>query len=257
MINKNKDCMGCHACENSCPTQCISMMPDNEGFLYPKVDYSLCVECKKCISVCPIINKVKVDNNPQAYVSINKDDSIRLDSSSGGIFTTIAEKIINDDGVVFGAGYTDIFEVIHKFVDNTEKLSELRGSKYVQSKIGNTYKEAKDFLDMGRKVLFSGTPCQIAGLKSYLNKSYDNLITQDFICHGVPSPKVWRKYVEFRETEAKSKVSSVSFRNKDEGWKKFSVNLSFQNDMKYRKNLRNDPYLKAFFTRCMLTAIML
>ncbi|MGO4961238.1 Coenzyme F420 hydrogenase/dehydrogenase, beta subunit C-terminal domain [Jeotgalibaca porci] len=199
------------------------------------------------MSVCPIINKVKVDNNPpQAYVSINKDDFIRLDSSSGGIFTLIAEKTINDDGVVFGAGYTEKFEVKHKYVDNIEKLAELRGSKYVQSKIGNTYKEAKDFLDMGRKVLFSGTPCQIAGLKSYLNKSYDNLITQDFICHGVPSPKVWRKYVEFRETEAKSKVSSVSFRNKDEGWKKFSVNLSFQNDMKYRKNLRNDPYLKAF-----------
>lgn len=246
MILENKDCMGCHACENICPTQCIAMMPDDEGFLYPKVDYSLCIKCKKCISVCPIINKVKVDNNPQAYVSINKDDFIRLDSSSGGIFTLIAEKTINDDGVVFGAGYTENFEVKHKYVDNIEKLAELRGSKYVQSKIGNTYKEAKDFLDMGRKVLFSGTPCQIAGLNSYLNKSYENLITQDFICHGVPSPKVWRKYVEFRETEAKSKVSSVSFRNKDEGWKKFSVYLSFQNDMKYRKNLRNDPYLKAF-----------
>jgi coenzyme F420-reducing hydrogenase beta subunit len=246
MIKENKNCMGCHACDNTCPTQCITMMPDNEGFLYPKVDYSQCIKCKRCISVCPIINKIKVDNNPQAYVSINKDELIRLDSSSGGIFTLIAEKTINGKGVVFGAGYTNNFEIEHKYVDKIEAISELRGSKYVQSKIGNSYKQTKDFLDAGREVLFSGTPCQIAGLNSYLKKSYENLITQDFICHGVPSPKVWREYIEFRENEAKSKVSRVAFRNKDEGWKKFSITFSFQNDMKYKKNLRKDPYLKAF-----------
>lgn len=134
------------------------MMPDDEGFLYPKVDDSLCIKCKKCISVCPIINKGKVDNNPQAYMSINKDELIRLDSSSGGIFTLIAEKTINDDGVVFGAGYTEKFEVKNKYVDNIEKLAELRGSKYVQSKIGNTYKEAKDFFGYGEKGIFFWNP---------------------------------------------------------------------------------------------------
>ncbi|SHE83384.1 Coenzyme F420 hydrogenase/dehydrogenase, beta subunit C-terminal domain [Alkalibacter saccharofermentans] len=246
MIKANKDCMGCHACKNVCPTQCIIMTPDEEGFLYPKVEYSLCVKCKKCISVCPIINKARIVNNPQAYAAINKDEQIRLSSSSGGIFTLLAENAIKDDGVVFGAGYSEKFEVAHKSVEKIEELCELRGSKYVQSKIGNSYKLAKDFLDSGRKVLFSGTPCQIAGLNSYLNRSYENLITQDFICHGVPSPIAWRKYIEYRETKAESKVSQVEFRNKDKGWKQFSVSFIFENDIGYSKNLNEDLYMRAF-----------
>ena len=140
-----------------------------------------------------------------------------MDSSSGGIFTLAAEKVIAQGGAVFGAGFNDEFEVEHSFVETKEKLSQIRGSKYVQSKIGDSYKKVKEFLDLEREVLFTGTPCQIAGLYSYLGKSYNNLLTIDIICHGVPSPEVWRKYVEFRETEAGAAAQRIAFRRKDEG----------------------------------------
>lgn len=180
-INNKKDCMGCHACASICPKSCISMESDKEGFLYPNVDYNLCIRCKQCINVCPIINKEEVMNDPVAYSCINNDETIRLDSSSGGIFTLVAERVIARDGAVFGATFNDQFEVEHVFVETKEDLGQLRGSKYVQSKIGNSYKKAKEFLDSGRELLFTGTPCQIAGLKSYLDKLYTNLSTMDIV----------------------------------------------------------------------------
>lgn len=245
-IKNKKDCMGCHACMNICSKNCIYMKVDEEGFVYPKVDYNICIKCNKCIDVCPIINKNLVDNNPVAYACINKDEKIRLDSSSGGVFTLVAEKIVFEDGVVFGASFDDKFELGHNCAETQEGLSNLRGSKYLQSKIGGSYNQAKEFLDSGRKVLFTGTPCQIAGLKSYLNKTYDNLITIDIICHGVPSPEVWRKYVEFREAEAGSSAQRIAFRRKNEGWKRYSVSFLFKNNTEYRKNLSEDLYMKAF-----------
>ncbi|HHU98045.1 MAG TPA: 4Fe-4S dicluster domain-containing protein [Petrimonas sp.] len=245
-INNKKDCMGCHACASICPKSCISMESDKEGFLYPNVDYNLCIRCKQCINVCPIINKEEVMNDPVAYSCINNDETIRLDSSSGGIFTLVAENVIDRDGAVFGASFNDQSEVVHVFVETKENLEQLRGSKYVQSKIGNSYKKAKEFLDSGREVLFTGTPCQIAGLKSYLEKLYTNLSTMDIVCHGVPSPDVWHKYVEFRETEAGSLAQRIAFRRKDEGWKRFSVSFLFKNNTEYRQNLRNDLFMRAF-----------
>jgi len=190
-IKNKKACMGCHACMCICPKNSISMEPDQEGFLYPVVDYTLCINCNRCIEVCPIINEAAIESDQIAYACINNDDLIRLESSSGG-------------GVVFGASFNSNFELNHDFVKTREEVSKLRGSKYLQSKIGDSYSQVEDFLNEGRKVLFVGTPCQIAGLKSYLGKIYDNLFTIDIICHGVPSPDVWRKYVEFRETEAGS-----------------------------------------------------
>ena len=245
-INNKKDCMGCHACASICPKSCISMESDKEGFLYPNVDYNLCIRCKQCINVCPIINKEEVMNDPVAYSCINNDETIRLDSSSGGIFTLVAERVIARDGAVFGATFNDQFEVEHVFVETKEDLGQLRGSKYVQSKIGNSYKKAKEFLDSGRELLFTGTPCQIAGLKSYLDKLYTNLSTMDIVCHGVPSPDVWHKYVEFRETEAGSLAQRIAFRRKDEGWKRYSVSFLFKNNTEYRQNLRNDLFMSAF-----------
>ena len=245
-INNKKDCMGCHACASICPKSCISMESDKEGFLYPNVDYNLCIRCKQCINVCPIINKEEVMNDPVAYSCINNDETVRLDSSSGGIFTLVAENVIDRYGVVFGASFNDQSEVVHVFVETKENLEQLRGSKYVQSKIGNSYKKAKEFLDSGREVLFTGTPCQIAGLKSYLDKLYTNLSTMDIVCHGVPSPDVWHKYVEFRETVAGSLAQRIAFRRKDEGWKRFSVSFLFKNNTEYRQNLRNDLFMRAF-----------
>lgn len=245
-INDKKDCMGCHACSNICPQNCISMKIDTEGFWYPEVNNEKCIKCGLCIKVCPIINNTQVVNKPSAYACINKDDSIRLESSSGGIFTLAAEQVIADGGVVFGAGFNEKFEVEHSYVETKEELAKFRGSKYVQSRIGATYKQAKEFLKLGRLVLFTGTPCQIGGLKSFLGQSYDNLICIDIICHGVPSPDVWKKYIEYREEKAGSPAKRIAFRRKDEGWKRYSVSFLFKNDTEYRKTLDKDLYMRAF-----------
>ena len=249
IINK-KDCVSA-TCSNICPQNCISMESDEEGFGYPKVDYEKCIECTLCIKVCPVINKVVVQNEPSAYACINNNEAIRLESSSGGLFSLIAEQVIEDGGVVFGASFNKELEVEHSFVETKEELGKLRGSKYVQSRIGETYKKAKEILDLGRKVLFTGTPCQIGGLKSYLGKSYSNLLCVDIVCHGVPSPLVWKKYVDYRQEKAGSAVQRISFRRKDDGWKRYSVSFLFKNNTEYRETLDKDLYMRAFLKMCV------
>lgn len=251
-LKNKKDCMGCHACANICPKDCIFMEADEEGFLYPTVKYSLCIRCKKCINVCPIIVKAEVDNIPSAYSCINNDENIRLGSSSGGLFTLVAEYIIDKGGVVFGASFNNEFDVSHIFVEKKEELWKLRGSKYVQSEIGDSYKQVKKFLDSGREALFTGTPCQISGLKNFLGKPYNNLLTIDIICHGVPSPDIWNKYIEFREAEVGSPTQRITFRLKNEGWKLYSVSFLFKNGMEYRQNLHKDLYMRAFLKNICL-----
>ena len=245
-IDDKQSCTGCYACLNICPKQCISMNNDDEGFWYPVVYDERCIECGLCDKVCPILNKVEYDNKPIAYACMNNDLSIRLESSSGGIFTLIAEQIITSGGIVFGARFDDNFNVVHDYAETKEGLRVLRGSKYLQSRIGETYKEAGKFLRKGGKVLFSGTPCQIAGLKSFLRSTYDNLFTVDIICHGVPSPLVWQKYIEYREETAGSKTRKIAFRRKDEGWKLYSLSFIFQNDKEYIQTLKKDLYMRAF-----------
>lgn len=246
LVKEKKNCTGCFACATICPKVCIFMETDAEGFWYPKVDHAKCIDCGKCEDVCPLINRKVIENKPVAYACINKNEQIRLESSSGGVFTLIAEQIISKGGVVFGAGFNNKFEVEHSYVESIEELSKFRGSKYVQSKIGEAYIQAKEFLNMGRTVLFTGTPCQIGGLKSYLGNSYDNLFCLDMICHGVPSPKVWEKYILFREQKAGSQVKRIAFRRKDDGWKRFSVSFYFKNDTEYRQNLHQDLFMRAF-----------
>lgn len=245
-LTTKEKCTGCYACSNICPKKCISMELDKEGFSYPTVDYSSCIKCNKCVNACPVINNLISNYNPIALACINKDEEIRLESSSGGIFSLVAEKVIAQGGVVFGAGFNDKFLVEHSFVETKEELPKLRGSKYVQSQIGGSLKQAQEYLNAGRLVLFTGTPCQIAGLKSYLGKPHANLLTMDIICHGVPSPLVWRKYVEYREAKMGAPAQSISFRRKDEGWKQYSVSFLFKNGLEYRQNLRKDLYMKAF-----------
>lgn len=245
-MKDKKNCMGCHACFNICPQNCILMNTDNEGFWYPIVDYNKCTSCLLCISVCPTINRVIVHNSPNAYACSNNDEFIRLKSSSGGMFTLIANEIINKGGVVFGAGFDDDFIVIHSWIKKKEELEKFRGSKYVQSKIGTTYTQVRDFLRQGRAVLFTGTPCQIGGLKSFLGESYDKLICLDIICHGVPSPKVFQKYISYQTNIADSRIKGISFRLKNEGWKRYSVSILFNNDTEYRKIYSEDLYMKAF-----------
>lgn len=245
-IKENKDCMGCYACSSICPENCISMETDNEGFWYPKVDYNKCIKCGLCVNVCPIINKTIVNNKPKAYACNNKDEAIRLASSSGGIFTLVAEQVIDRDGIVFGVGFDKDFKVVHSYVEDKHELYKFRGSKYVQSEIEDTYKQAEYFLKQGKEVLFTGTPCQISGLKSYLDKEYEKLICMDNICHGVPSPRVWDKYVDFREKKAGSKPRRIAFRLKNDGWKLYSVSFLFKDDTEYRETQKDDLYMRAF-----------
>ncbi len=252
-ICKDELCTGCSACANKCPHHCILMTQDQEGFYRPMINLQKCVDCGLCRKTCPA-NRAFEDDviKPLSYAAQCIDEEIRASSSSGGVFTLLAEAVLNMGGVVFGAGFDSNFNVIHKAVTSEYELKELRGSKYVQSKIGGIYKEAKDILEQGLPVLFTGTPCQIGGLYSYLTKEYANLYTQDIICHGVPSPLSWKKYLEYRENVADSAVVSAEFRNKNSGWKQYSMVIGFRNGETYQKRNVEDPFLRAFIMNMTL-----
>lgn len=241
-IKDKSKCCGCMACVQKCPKQCITMKEDEEGFLYPHVDESLCVSCNLCEKVCPVINQTANNEPIKVYAATNNNKEILKQSSSGGIFSLIAEKILDENGVVFGAAFNDKWEVCHTYIEKKEDLCKLRGSKYVQSWVGSTYKDAESFLKQNRKVLYSGTPCQIAGLKKYLRKDYEHLICVDIICHGSPSPGIWKSYLETVLTRPKGVVggnsvllslkekpvlTGISFRDKRFGWRKFGFVLSY------------------------------
>ena len=204
-ISDKANCCGCSACYSACPKQCISMVEDEEGFRYPIIDKSKCIDCGLCEKVCPVLNVSNPNKPASIFAFSNKSEDIRLKSSSGGAFSLLAELVLSQGGVVFGAAYDNNWEVAHTYIERIEDLDMLRRSKYVQSRIGDTYKQAKNFLKEGRKVLFTGTPCQISGLRHYLRKDYENLITMDFVCHSAPSPKVWRKFL--REQYARKGVA--------------------------------------------------
>lgn len=247
-IKKKEECHGCHGCLNICPKQCISMKIDNEGFWYPKVDESLCIDCKLCEKVCPIINvPKKPDNKTIALACKNINEKIRMESSSGGVFTLLCENIIKDCGVVFGAAYDKDFNVRHQYAEDIEGCSKFRGSKYVQSVIGETYKQVKEFLNEGRKVLFSGTPCQIAGLDTYLMKKYENLIMVDIVCHGVPSPLVYKKYLNNMKKLNKGDIKNIQFREKSNGWKDYNFKITFTNGEFIQKRIENS-YMNGFLS---------
>ena len=254
-ISDKSKCSGCHSCASICPKNCIEMVVDNEDLLYPQIDTSKCVNCGLCEKSCPIITRKeinKTENDISAFAAYTKNEEIRLNSSSGGLFTEIATYVINNGGAVFGAAFNEDFSVSHQSATTVEELAKFRGSKYVQSTIGNTYNEVKSILKEGKLVLFTGTPCQIGGLYSYLNKDYDNLITQDIICHGAPSPMVWKKYKEYQENKNGSKLQSVQFRNKDTGWKTYSVVFSFENGSKCMQKSENDMYIRSFISNLCL-----
>ena len=229
------------------------MESDSEGFKYPAVNSSLCINCGLCEKVCPIINPKSTakDSEPTAYAAFNKSEDIRRKSSSGGVFTLLAESIISKGGVVFGAAFDECFEVKHIAVEKIEDLEKLRGSKYVQSDIEDSLRFTKEYLENGRYVLFTGTPCQIAGLKSYLGKDYERLICQDIICHGVPSPLAWEKYKDHRKKRDAEDTLSISFRDKKDGWKAYCVHFEHP-EASYCKTFSQDLYMQAFLKNLCL-----
>lgn len=258
-ITDKHKCCGCTACVNVCPKNCISMSADKEGFLYPVVDFVKCIDCGLCEQVCPVLRPVKNETEPLVYAAVNNDESVRLQSSSGGIFTLLAESVLDRGGVVFGACFDQNWNVVHDYTETKEGLAKFRGSKYVQSHVGNCFIQVKTFLDSGREVLFSGTPCQVAGLKNYLRKPYSNLFTVDLVCHGVPSPEVWRRYLQeavCRVYGIKKKnvinldeyISDISFRAKDKGWKKYNIKIIFRNGKVEMMPFFENSYMNVFLS---------
>lgn len=250
-ISDKHNCCGCEACMQVCPKQCIAMTADEQGFLYPRVDESVCIDCGLCERVCPELHPLEARTPVGTYASMNKDEAVRMQSSSGGIFTMLAEAVLAEGGVVFGVKFADDWSVEHAYTETRDGLAAFRGSKYVQSRVGTAYADALRFLKAGRKVLFSGTSCQIAGLRRFLRKDYEGLIAVEVVCHGVPSPMVWRSYLEHLKSGAHSalgknsvapvsvqdvRILDVNFRDKKEGWQKYGFSLRMTSASKAEQN---------------------
>jgi coenzyme F420-reducing hydrogenase beta subunit len=269
MLCEEAACTGCAACAAACSQNCLTLFSDSEGFLRPNIDSSRCTGCNCCIRVCPILHFQQLDlqrcgnsigissykfvsynddeqQTPTVYAAWHLDDDIRYKSSSGGVFTALAEHILSEGGVVAGAAFDNLLLVRHILIDNLSELYRLRGSKYVQSEVTPVIlRQIYDLLEQGRQVLFSGTPCEVAGLHSYLNHPYDNLFSCDLICHGVPSPLLLERYVKYSLLKG-DQVVGISFRDKTKGWKKSQVRKYLQNSKSKLIRVRKDPYMSAF-----------
>lgn len=257
-ITDKHRCCGCGACAQACPKGCITMRADGEGFLYPSADASLCVGCGLCERVCPY----GVEREAAAPVDVlavkNRDDGDRLASSSGGVFIALARRTLARGGVVFGAVFDDEWQVVHAKAETVDELRPMMGSKYVQSRIGGAYAAAARLLNGGRRVMFVGTPCQAAGLRSFLRKEYDNLLAVEIMCHGVPSPDVWRRYLKENFTDrGATEITYVNFRDKrKEGWSRYNVVIRGRSAGRERElSARvyvDDPYMRGFMADAYL-----
>lgn len=226
-----KSCTGCTACASVCPNGCIHMMPDPNGFCYPVITSSSCVQCGLCEQVCPVLTaSEKGSGSPEFYAAFTKEEPIRMDSSSGGIFTELAQMILQQQGVVYGATYDDRCAVHHVCIERTEDLAQLRGAKYAQSDLQNSFREILTRLQTGQDVLFCGTPCQVAGLRSFLRKDYEHLYCVDFVCHGVPSPMAWREYLAYRaKLDGEDTLpTAINLRSKITGWSRYHYSNLFR-----------------------------
>lgn len=230
------------------------MKADEEGFIYPAVEYEHCVSCVLCKKSCPVLNHKPAVTMTKAYAVVNSDYNTRIASTSGGVFSLLAQTVLQKNGVVFGAAYNSDFSVSHQYTETEDGLQRFRGAKYVQSDIGKSYQQVKSFLIADRYVLFSGTPCQIAGLQAYLGKDYEKLICVDLICHGIPSPEVWQHYIDYRAQTDNNGIrpEHINLRSKTTGWQRYSVEFRYS-DKTYSKMFADDPYMwgyiKDLYTR--------
>ena len=247
-ITNKKKCCGCTACAEICPKNCIEMREDHEGFLYPHINVDRCINCGLCNRACPELNVREKTKPLKVWAAYTNDEEIRKNSSSGGVFYTLASQIIQEGGVVFGARYNEKWDVVFGKAETVNDLKPLMVSKYVQSNVGSAYIECRQLLKEGRHVLFTGTSCQIAGLRCFLAKDYEYLITADVVCHGVPSPRVWHMYLdeicnEIKENGIRKKIiESISFRKKNPSWDRFNFNVSFKGDNTRNRESGIDEY---------------
>ena len=265
-ITNKSLCCGCSACVQKCPKQCISMLEDKEGFLYPFVDDEVCVKCGLCEKVCIELHPYDKHMPLNAYACKNSDEIVRKASSSGGLFSLLAEKILDQKGVVFGARFDDNWKCVHDYIEDKKDIGKLRGSKYIPSKIGNSFNKTLSFLKENRKVLFVGTSCQIAGLNRFLGKEYENLLTVEITCHGIPSAFIWEKYIneEIKKSQKKMNANNlaivgVNFRKKEIGWKRFSLSLRMsknpligKNEIELSEEHDKNAYMKLFLNDYIL-----
>lgn len=247
-ITEKEKCCGCTACYSTCPQRCISMNPDEEGFLYPVVDSEKCIECGMCETVCPVQHGFKKNAVINGYVVRNKNNDILNASTSGGVFSALAANCLKKGGHVFGAICDEDRVIKHiEIFENLERSTCFKGSKYVQSYLGESFRRIKELLNEGQYVLFSGTSCQVTGLKNYLREEYENLLLVEVICHGTPSPKLWREYVDFQEGRNQSRIKDVNFRKKTYGYHSSTMAIHFENGRNYTGSARVDMMLKCFF----------
>lgn len=262
LFNTKKSCCGCTACESICPKYAITMLPDENGFVYPHIDYSKCINCNLCQKVCSYQNNLPSSSAKNVFAAVSQNTDLST-SASGGLFASLAQSMLNDNGIVYGSAMlyeNEQLHVRHLKVTSIEHLNLLKGSKYVQSNMHGIYSEVLADLKHGKTVLFSGTPCQVAGLKGFLQKDYSNLYTVDIICHGVPSEQLFQQYIAFEESKHNLKITDFRFRDKNQGWKlhgsmTFNTNETiyfepenssyyqlFLNSYTYRENCYSCPY---------------
>lgn len=245
-IDRKENCYGCTACEASCPVKAITMSADEEGFSYPTVDLTKCIDCDKCVRVCPKITDRPLHHVPKSvYGALNISDEEYMSSSSGGVFIELCRHVIENGGIAVGAIYDDQFNVIHAMADTLEQCRAFQGSKYTQSNINGILPQIKKKLTEGRLVLFSGTPCQIAGLKNYLGREYDNLITCDLICHGVPSPRLFKEYIHFLGQSGV--IESINMKSKLPGNYRTNIRVDYNNGDSIRANLKTNIWNNLYF----------
>lgn len=247
IIDKDK-CCGCTACMNICPKHAISMVEDKEGFKHPVIDQDKCIDCGLCKKTCPVLNTNNKESKNKCFIAYNKDKESTLNkASSGNIFELIAKDILKEKGIVIGAAFDENNKLNHIAIDNIKDLDKLKGSKYLQSNLSNIFTYIKENI-INKKILFVGTPCQVAGLKSFLKKDYDNLICIDLVCHGVPSPKLFNKYIKELEKENNDIVTNYNFRDKRTGWDTYSNTITFKNKKEITELQKDNKYMKLFLS---------
>lgn len=251
-INDKRMCTGCGACANICPRQCITMMADDEGFLYPQVNMEECIQCGLCTKYCPVLHPICGGSNyeKKAYAAQSKNEDVRFRSTSGGAFSALASYVLSQNGYVCGAGYGEDNLVMHCIESTPEGLERLRQSKYVQSEIGTVYRELEKLLKQGIMVLFCGTPCQAAGFQNYLKTEYENLLLIDLICRGINSPKAYQYWLKELEEDENSKIVKVWFKYKAHGWKDSPqcTKIDFQNGNEKVLYRKGNTYMRGYLT---------